>query len=114
MVGFFTTEATIKSKDFGEEELLLMEKHMFLQRSLTAKQLLHGAKGRKTAHTHPESAFGRVLIGWALRRSLIHNCFCQYYACTCNSLQRSFFFLRILGSLLPFRVTGEFSQEIVS
>ena len=30
------------------------------------KQLLHGAKGRKTANTHPESAFGPH---WALGRS---------------------------------------------
>ena len=41
----------------------------FWQRSLTAKQLLHGAKGNN-ANTHPESAFGWVLIGWALGRSL--------------------------------------------
>ena len=53
---------------------------MFWQRSLTTKQLLHGAKGRKqllhgakgreTANTHPESAFGWVLIGRALGRLL--------------------------------------------
>ena len=42
---------------------------MFWQQSLTAKQLLHGAKRRGTANTHPESAFGWVLIGWALGRS---------------------------------------------
>ena len=47
MVGVFTTEATIKSKHFRREELILMEKHTrFGQRSLMAKQLLHGAKGR--------------------------------------------------------------------
>ena len=34
------------------------------------KQLLHGEKGRTTAKTHPESAFGWVLIGWVLRSSL--------------------------------------------
>ena len=67
MVRLFTTEATIKIKHFRREELILIEKHIcFWQRSLTAKQLLHGAKGRKTANTHPESAFGWVLIGWAL------------------------------------------------
>ena len=38
----------------------------FWQRSLTAKQLLYGAKGRKTANTHSESACGWALIGWAL------------------------------------------------
>ena len=43
---------------------------MFWQQSLTAKQLLNGANGRKTANTHPESAFGWVLIGWALGRPL--------------------------------------------
>ena len=49
-----------------------MEKqtHLFWQRSLTAKQLLGGVKGRRTANTHPESASRWVLIGWALRRSL--------------------------------------------
>ena len=50
-----------------------MEKHACCwQQSLTAKQLIHGAKGRKTANTHPEPAFGWVLIGWALGRSLSH------------------------------------------
>ena len=72
MVGFSTTEAIIKSKHVRREELILREKNTcFWQRSLTAKQLLHGAKGRKTANTHPESAFGWVLIGWALGLSLI-------------------------------------------
>ena len=74
MVGpwvFFTTEATIKSKHFRRKGLVLMENTCFWQRSLTAKQPLHGAKGRKTANTHPESAFGWVLIGWALGCSLI-------------------------------------------
>ena len=42
----------------------------FGQWSLTARQLLHGAKGGQTANTHPESAFGWVLIGWALGRLL--------------------------------------------
>ena len=42
----------------SETRLILMEKNTcFWQRSLTATQLLHGAKGRKTANTHPESAF---------------------------------------------------------
>ena len=40
------------------------------QQHLTGKQLLHGEKGKKTAKTHPESAFGWVLIGWVLGRSL--------------------------------------------
>ena len=71
-MGFFTTEATIKSKHFRREQLIRMENSCFWQRSLTAKQLFHGAKGRKTANTHPESAFGWVLIGWACGRSLIH------------------------------------------
>ena len=30
----------------------------------------HGEKGKKTAKNRPESAFGWVLIGWALERSL--------------------------------------------
>ena len=30
----------------------------------------HGEKGRKTAETHPKSAFGWVLNGWVLGRSL--------------------------------------------
>ena len=47
-----------------------MEKHMFLATVADGQQLLHGAKGRETANTHPESAFGWVLIGWALGRSL--------------------------------------------
>ena len=42
----------------------------FCQRSLKGKELLHGEKGRKTAKTHPESTFGRVLLGWVLWRSL--------------------------------------------
>ena len=64
-------EATIKIKHLSREELNLMEEtNFFGQRSLMAKQLLHGAKGRKTANTHPESAFAWVLIGWALGRSL--------------------------------------------
>ena len=71
MVGFFTNAATIKSKHFRREELIRSgKKHMFLwQRSLMAKQLLHGAKGRKSANAHPESAFGwvRFWVGpWAL------------------------------------------------
>ena len=48
MVGFFTTEATIKIKHFRREELILMKKHQcFSQQSLTAKQLVHGVKGRE-------------------------------------------------------------------
>ena len=47
-----------------------MEKHMFLATvadGQTLKQLLHGAKGRKTANTHPESTFW---VGpWALVES---------------------------------------------
>ena len=41
----------------------------FWQQSLTARQLLHGAKGRKTANTHPVSVFrwGPHWVGlWAL------------------------------------------------
>ena len=58
----FTTQATVKIKHLRREELIL----------LTAKQLLHGAKGRKTANTHPESAPLWVSrIGWALGRLLI-------------------------------------------
>ena len=44
---------------------------MFLATIADGKQLLRWEKGRKTAKTHPESAFGWVLIGWALGRSLI-------------------------------------------
>ena len=69
-VGFFTTEAAIKSKRSRREELIPMENTCFWQRSLTAKQLFHEVKRRKTANTHPESAFGWVFIGWALGRSL--------------------------------------------
>ena len=59
-----------RSSTLGDE-LILMEETRFWQKSLTTKQLLHGAKG-KNANTHPQSAFGWVLIGWApaLRRSL--------------------------------------------
>ena len=71
MVGLFTAEATIKSKHFRREQKnILMEEHIFWQRALTVKQLLHGAKGRETANAYPESAVGWVLIGWALGRSL--------------------------------------------
>ena len=45
------------------------------RRSLTVKQLLHGAKGRKTGNTHPASAFGWVFVGWALviqKQTTIH------------------------------------------
>ena len=69
MVGFSTTEATIKSKNFRREELIVWKPTCFWQRALTAKQLLHGAKGKITANTHPESALGWVLIGSALGRS---------------------------------------------
>ena len=60
-----TTEATIKIKRFPREE---MENTYFWQRLLTARQLLHGAKARKTANTHPESTLGgSSLVGpWAL------------------------------------------------
>ena len=45
-----------------------MENTCLWQRSLTAKQLFQGAK-EKLQNTHPESASGWVLIGWALGRS---------------------------------------------
>ena len=57
--GFLTTDATIKSKHFRREELTQIENtHMFWQRPLMAKELLHGAKERKTANTCPRVRFG--------------------------------------------------------
>ena len=61
MVGLFTTEATIKIKHFRRRAHSNGKTLMFSAASLTAKQLLHGAKG-ENANTHP---------GWALGRSLI-------------------------------------------
>ena len=67
MVGFFRTAAAIKIKYFRSRELILMEKNTwFWPRSLTAKQLLHGEKGRKTANPHPESASGVSTLGGPL------------------------------------------------
>ena len=69
------TEATIKSKHIEREELIRMENTCFWQRSLTAKQLIHGAKGRKTANTHPGSLsplLGGSYLG-VLERSLKKN-----------------------------------------
>ena len=63
MLGFFTTEATIKIKHFRREELILMEEHMLLATV---------ADGQTATSCSPESAFGWVLIGWALGRSLNH------------------------------------------
>ena len=54
---FFTIEATIKNKQF-RRRVHLVEKHMFL------------ATADDGQNTHPESAFGRILIGWAFGRSL--------------------------------------------
>ena len=48
-----------------------MEEALFLATLADRKQPLHGEKRRETAKTHPEPAFGWVLIGWALGRSLI-------------------------------------------
>ena len=44
-----------------------MEKHTCFDQSLTAKQLLHGAKGRKTANTLSPLLVGPHWVGpWAL------------------------------------------------
>ena len=70
----FTAETTIKIKHFRRRELIRMEPppHMFLATMADGKTAAkQGEKGRETANTHPESAFGWVLIGWALGRSLI-------------------------------------------
>ena len=66
MVGLFTTEATIKSKHYRREEFILMEKHMFLKTVTNNHTTAPWGDGKKTANTQPESAFGWVLIGWAL------------------------------------------------
>ena len=68
MEGSFTAEATIKNSTLGEEPT-----HVFGNDSWREK-LFHGEKGRKTEETHPESAFGWVLIGWALGSSLKGSC----------------------------------------
>ena len=47
------------------------EKHVFQATMADSKTAASwGEKGRKTTETHPESAFGWVLIGWVLGRSL--------------------------------------------
>ena len=50
-------EATIKTKHFRREELILMAKHMFLATVADGQTDAPWAKGRKTANTHLESAF---------------------------------------------------------
>ena len=59
-----------RASTLGERSSFEWKNTCCWQQSLTAKQLLHGAKGRKTANTHPESFFGWALIGWAVGRSL--------------------------------------------
>ena len=68
MVGFFTTEATIKIKHFRREELIAMEKHMFLATVADRQTAASRGEGKKDCKHSP--AFGWVLIGWALGRSL--------------------------------------------
>ena len=69
-VGFLTTEATIKSKHFRREELMLMEDTRFYQWLLAAKQLLHGAKERKLQTLTLSPLLGGSSFGWAFGRSL--------------------------------------------
>ena len=71
MVGFFTTEENIKIKHFRRRAHLNGKTRMFLATVADGQTAAsHGAKG-KHANIHPESAFGWVLIGWALGRSLM-------------------------------------------
>ena len=54
MVGPFMTDSTIKIEHFKRGAHLNGGNTCFRQRQLTAKMLLHGEEGRKTAKTQPE------------------------------------------------------------
>ena len=55
------------SRDMGyRSHSIAVSRDMGPLRSLTAKQLLHGAKGRKTANSHPESVLGGSSLGGPL------------------------------------------------
>ena len=73
MVGLFTTEASIRMRQFRRGAHSNGGHKCFWQRSLTGKQLLHGEKGGRTGKTHPESTSGWVLIGWVLGPTLSHS-----------------------------------------
>ena len=69
MVGFFTTEATINIKHFRREELILMEKHMFLAAVADGQTAASRGEGKKNCKHSP---WVRLWVGphwvgpWAL------------------------------------------------
>ena len=69
MVGFLATEATIKSKHFRREELILKEKHMFLAPVADGQTTASCGEGKKNCKHSPWVRFwvGSYWVGpWAL------------------------------------------------